>query len=420
MPRIDDTITFLHDKGVLGTAPSPWPSLDESEDAIPIDFQDLFGPRRRKSDPSTRRFDEDFPDDPIFDEDVLDPWEELSGHIEGSELEGFWASIGTGYSPSEAGTEGIDQSPGPRPPTQMDIAAWYQPIHFFGPEWGIYIKEDAIMRQKNLIARFLPPQYQSLPFHRIQKLYRACYRASFAIYLLHEQYHHKTECLGVRLHVIEGKSVYLPYFNKVYLPLKGTDDHLEEALANAYIFQRIKSTPYKAWLGKAVLKATLEFLRVTLPFHPPGYCQALRYEKKPAFDQGENLLQTQIHEGVQKPVQTSSEWDLAPNLIESFFPWKTTLYMVIPAGSPRARLWPHLQPAPSCSTKDLLRLCESRGWSLVKGGKGSHIKLKKEGAGRPIIIPGNRKRLAVGTLKSVITALGEKSVHSIHELVAST
>ncbi len=58
-------------------------------------------------------------------------------------------------------------------------------------------------------------------------------RTAFLLYYRHELFHHKTECLGLRLHVVEDKSSYIPYHELVYRATDGTDDQLEEALANA-------------------------------------------------------------------------------------------------------------------------------------------------------------------------------------------
>jgi predicted RNA binding protein YcfA (HicA-like mRNA interferase family) len=75
--------------------------------------------------------------------------------------------------------------------------------------------------------------------------------------------------------------------------------------------------------------------------------------------------------------------------------------------------------APSCSTKELIRLCEKHGWQQVPGGKGSHVKLKKPGAERPIIIPGNRKRLSPGSLNSTLKPLGIRNAQELPELLAA-
>ena len=240
MARIDELIKFLHDKEALGTVPSPWPEAGEDDLLLPIDYSLLFPRRqRRRSKADMSYLPTEFPrDDELFGEVFNDPWENQDSPIDEEDFGDFNRQIGEGYHPKPL-VEG-ETDYGQRDPSKMDIAAWYQPVHFHGNDWGIYIREDAIIRQRNHIAACLPNAFKGAPYRVKHRLYRACYRASFAIYLLHEQYHHKTECLGVRLHIIENRSSYLPYFSNVYLALKGTDDNLEEALANAYIFRRIE------------------------------------------------------------------------------------------------------------------------------------------------------------------------------------
>lgn len=95
-----------------------------------------------------------------------------------------------------------------------DVCAWYQPIHFFAYDWGIFIREDCLIRQASRIAAFLPPPQQPL-------MSRAEYatmllKASFAAFYFHEHFHHKVESFGIRLHVVTGVSKYLPYKKNVY------------------------------------------------------------------------------------------------------------------------------------------------------------------------------------------------------------
>ena len=90
------------------------------------------------------------------------------------------------------------------------------------------------MSQALRVARFIPK-----PARPSVGLARALVRASTYAYFLHEQYHHKVESLAIRLEVIERLPIYTRYDYKVYLPARGTDDQLEEALANASVYRRL-------------------------------------------------------------------------------------------------------------------------------------------------------------------------------------
>jgi predicted RNA binding protein YcfA (HicA-like mRNA interferase family) len=53
----------------------------------------------------------------------------------------------------------------------------------------------------------------------------------------------------------------------------------------------------------------------------------------------------------------------------------------------------------------LIKIFQSRGYSIVPGGKGSHVKLRNT-SGETMIIPGNRKDLSVGILNSALKSIG--------------
>ena len=135
-----------------------------------------------------------------------------------------------------------------------DICAWYQPIHFYGASAGIFIYEDCVKRYlKRLAIQYrhitqAPIQRQDLPRHE-----RTLTRAAIFIFFLHEQFHHSVESLGFRLHAVRQTSSYLPYKARVYRPLFGTDDCLEEALANANMWHRIGDQTYRKLLNKTYL-----------------------------------------------------------------------------------------------------------------------------------------------------------------------
>src|SRR5262249_22577883 len=155
------------------------------------------------------------------------------------------------------------------PQLEWDICGWYQPIHFFGYDWGIFIKEECVKRAALMIARFV----SRAVIHSAPPLawFKALYRAAVYVYYLHEQYHHKIECLGFRLHVVQQRSAFLPYYRHVYAATKGTDDHLEEALANADCYLRLSTDPYAFWITPHVVRATKAYLEWQFPQDPPGY-----------------------------------------------------------------------------------------------------------------------------------------------------
>jgi predicted RNA binding protein YcfA (HicA-like mRNA interferase family) len=293
-----------------------------------------------------------------------------------------------------------------------DICAWYQPMHFFGHDWGIFIRQDCLLRFALQIAwRVRTPA----PIRDPQTFGKAVIRAAFASFYLHEHFHHKVESMGLRLHVTRGASSYVPYNRNVYQKTYLTDDCLEEALANADAWHRLGTSPYKDNIGRTLVDITKDYLRYRFRhMEPPGYRKAADYLTKPSLEGGFNRLQGQIKEGTLTPAQPASDWKAAPQLLRSYFSLRSDIYTVVPRGARPivpSRVFPK-----TCSTRDMQRVCERRGYRPTSGGKGSHVKLK-DPEGHVITLPGNRKDLSPGVVSKVLKQLGDFSPNDLPSLV---
>ena len=399
---LEHAVEFLKREGALRIGESPWLSFDESDNELHlISWEQLF-PRR-----SGDRTEQDY-------------W---NPEIGGDFLSELQEAVG------RRPTEPLSDSGGSLR-VQFDTCAWYQPVHFFGYDWGIYIKEDCVTRLAVNVARFLDPG--SFPAQMVSQWVKPLLRGAIYCLFLHEQYHHKVECLGFRLHVVRQQSSYLPYKDAVYVPTFGTDDNLEEALANAHSWRRLGDEPYRRWLRapvvgaapvvggslESVVDAFRDYLQWSFPGDPPGYRRAVAYLNKPSFDSGENRLQGQVKEAVLGPTQSADDWESAPRLLQSFLPVTSNIWTIIRPGSrsifPLAR---GIASAPTCSTKDMIRLYEQQGYQVTPGGKGSHVKLAKPGA-PTMILPGNRRDLRPRTLRTALTVLGSYRLHDLPRLLA--
>lgn len=405
---ISKTVDFLEHEEALRLGESPWPTLEQEETAYVVSWDDLFPGKTYSDFPEEADENDQAPfwnRDPLLNPEMinnLDPWE-----VEVSE--DFLGELGGIISiPEHQRVKGLVLN--------MDICAWYQPVHFYGFDWGIYIRESCIQQMALHVAAFLPYWARgSVPTAVLQRIAKACIRAGFAIFYLHEAFHHKTECFGIRNHVVRQISVYLPYFKNVYSSLKGTDDLLEEALANADMWRRLGTKPYKQWLGPTVFKAARKFLSASFPMEPKGYRQAVKYLDAGAFNAGENLLQGQIHEASPTPFYSTARWDLAPRMLQSFLPITSDIYTVVRAG--QFPIFGSITSLPkTCSTGAMIKLAENRGWKRADGGKGSHVKLKKPNS-PVIILPGNRKELSLGVAKQILRILGGYALHELPDLL---
>lgn len=302
METIDQVVGFLEAAGALQPGKSPWPQYKESNGEWTrhrIDWPKLVG----SSQDSGEKWPH--PTEDIFD-DVARRLDDRKS----------WGDPSKGELIEMAGRRG------------WDTCAWYQPIHYFGRGWGIFIQEDCVYRACLDIARFLPHHAGTAATVASSLLL-----ASLMVYFLHEHYHHKVECLGIRLHVIDRRSSYLPYDALVYRPNVRSDEQLEEALANADAYLRLSTSPYGDRIGPDVRRATRDYLKKTFPYDPPGYSRADRYLDWDRFDDAENELKGRVHEHTLRPSQPSSDWAIATRLMQSMGIVTDNIWVVVRAGS---------------------------------------------------------------------------------------
>jgi len=230
-------------------------------------------------------------------------------------------------------------------PLVWETCAWYQPIHFFGPRWGIYIKEDCVCRAACRFARFVPRHDQHLFTRR--GWFDRLSLAALLTYYYHEHYHHRVESLGFRLHVVLGRSCYRPYMTNIYRVLKTNlgsyptgpyingwdpDEQIEEALANAnsYRHTHLRGS-LRAKVSKPGIRAWQRGLMWQFRHDPPGYRKAYRYLTPREFRGGENVLKERMVSAslAAGPV---SKWDFTPDMTKGFFERRTKFWGVIDRG----------------------------------------------------------------------------------------
>jgi hypothetical protein len=183
-------LDYLHKTDALELGASPWGTYEEDETVWPFDFERFAG--KQRSEHERLSLPESYIDDiarALNDE-----------HSPFDEPEGFSAKVG------ESGVT-----------VSWDVCAWYQPIHFFGSDWGIFMREECLIKLAVSIAR----NTDAKVFHaeksaaiagtvnRTSPVGAWAYtdaeiflRAAIVCLYLHEHYHHRIECLGIRLQVI--------------------------------------------------------------------------------------------------------------------------------------------------------------------------------------------------------------------------
>lgn len=293
--------------------------------------------------------------------------------------------------------------------------AWYSPIHYYGHDWGIYIRESCILDTAKQIALFLDPTSASaVPS---PTLIGQLLRAAFYSFYLHEQFHHKVESLGFRLLVATEADRYRTYMRDVYSSTYLTPDCLEESLANADAYLRLGESRYMYKLGEEVLQALRGYLEFSIPLQPPGYAEGVEYLEKPSFNQGQKVLQSQVLDGSSSPVTPPQHWGIATHMIRSLMNIDQRIFVVIPAGSTPMFPPTWAPPGGTVSTQELVSaLTRYYRYRNVPGGKGSHVKLKR--AGSPTLtLPGNRKTLSPGVVKQVLKVFGGLSLSELPDVL---
>ena len=398
-------LDYLNETDALELGASPWGTYEDDETSSSFDFDRFFGDRRDRG--------ERLELPPDFEDDIDRALSEELGPI-GEE----------GSFPDRTGNPGGSVS--------WDTCAWYQPLHFFGSDWGIFMREECLLKVAISIAqhtdlqafrseraaavsnRLLGNPFPSSWGYTDAEIFL---RAAVACLYLHEHYHHRVECLGIRLQVVTQKSLYAPYFKSVYKVAMGTDDLLEEALANACMYLRMSELTYRKLIPDSVREGLKRKLKASFPYDPPGYRMASNYLDQAKFNSGENVLQGYLRETSQTPAQPSWHWENAPRLTQSFLNIKSNIYTVVPIGQ-RPILSPNAMPL-SCSKEQLIRLCKKKGFEVLpKRGDGSHTVMSKAGTPGIVTIP-DRKDLSIGVIKNTLATIGGYKVRDLSKLLGS-
>jgi predicted RNA binding protein YcfA (HicA-like mRNA interferase family) len=368
VPDIAEIIGMLDRDGALHLAEDaqeygPWPERAEDEIAYSVDF-DALSPQTTTA--------QDMPRGLAVDTTVID--DVLSG---------------------DGGLRGRDNAVPP-----LDVLGWYQPIHFFANNWGILIREKALVD----LARDLAPRFEPFVDRRSQAEHVALLlRAAFVFVFLHEQYHHKIESLAIRMHVVKQRPVYPDFKKLVSKVVAGTDDDLQEAIANADAWWRLASRPYSQWFPADERRAIRDWTQDLFRHSPPGYRLALDYLSEQTFSGGENYLIAQVHEAQVKPARRfPSEFSNATHLTQSLFSLKQDVWTLVPAG--QQPILPVLPGVFPLKTDKLERYIQRNGWEVVPGGgKGSHTKYRRNG--QMIVIP-QGKEVSLTVQSSTARTLG--------------
>jgi hypothetical protein len=363
---------------------SPWPDIsDEGGDAFPVDWEDV---ERDLDNPR-----------------ALDRSDQTADR---------WARV------EEAIRARLRPDGGTPPPVIVDALAWYQPIHYFGLAWGVYIKEEAVLEFAASLLEAAPPERR---FDR--DMIGGAVRLALGILYLHEAFHHRIESFAIGLEIVDHAKRYCPYHDNVYKSLRaaGSSELIEEALATAESFRRRTEEPYARLVPGDLKYAAVPRLRAWIRALPPGYNRAEQFFAGGPFDDALHRLCSQVDEARHLPLRPHQEWRLAANLHRTLFNCKTVTWVVVPVGAHPIVPWFDNEAIAelSISTRSLIKaLRRCYGYEEHHGAK--HLKLVREG-GPVLILPANREALSPVVLTNTAHALGFSSARTMWaELRSST
>jgi len=290
------------------------------------------------------------------------------------------------------------------PPPIIDALAWYLPIHFYGEEAAIYMREDGLLDIAARMITLLPERRRGDP----DAAMGAC-RSAFTVLFLHEAFHHKIESFAIRGEVVEQRRLYVPYVRNVTMPLlqRGSDEVIEEAIACAEMITRLGEPKYKRGIGTDILDARIQHLRSWIPQLGPSYRRGLEFVPKERHDDGVRQLQSHVQEGTITPLRDPRHWRAAPQMDRGILNFETLTKVIVPIGTEPLIPWFSPPFRGTISSRAVLRVLTTHFdyAEQVKRGKGSHRRLTSPTLATQTV-PDNREALSVGVVKNIAANAG--------------
>jgi hypothetical protein len=168
----------------------------------------------------------------------------------------------------------------------LEAIAYYVSFHVRPHRWGIFL---SVERLEQLAAEVFDP----LPATDAEKLLIA-----YQMVIDHELFHYWTDIAATEAEFVTRLPVYLPYL-RLHPDLSSPLAQIEEALANARAWRRLRTKEAKAHAGAA------------MDLQPPGYRDWSNYRSPRAFLEGKRELGIGIDAsvGARPPLRGSPhEW----------------------------------------------------------------------------------------------------------------
>ena len=283
-------------------------------------------------------------------------------------------------------------------PPDIHVIAWYQPIHFYGENWGVYILKSGLQEiMESIASRCSKSERLSNPnFARDIKY------ASWIFIQLHEEFHHKVELFAIRSAAMSGVHKYRSYKRDVFSATRMSSplSCREEALCDAFAIRNISKKLYGK-VSKEVANAAKSTLKIHMKSAMGPYSKSLDFEGKIEFSQGVSDLVDQIVEGKIVPTKKNIEINLFPEQLKSLNSLSQNSYVVDDLSNINSLGKSILLALPK---RKLVKVVSKHGYHKSDEGDGSHEKWKKDGA--PFVILTNAREQSIKVIRSTGKTLG--------------
>jgi mRNA-degrading endonuclease RelE of RelBE toxin-antitoxin system len=168
----------------------------------------------------------------------------------------------------------------------VEALAWYRSFHWRPCErWGIYILDKGLyFVAERVFGAF--DRFRGGPYDTPDLLLE-----SLRLLFLHEFFHYITDIAASTLEIASGlrRAYYIEYVKNVYMRPGNSDEPLEEALANAFAFNRVPGWQFQR-PGWRFRRSVRQFMKN----QPGGYSAFDQYIRKSDFARGRRELGTCI------------------------------------------------------------------------------------------------------------------------------
>ncbi len=282
----------------------------------------------------------------------------------------------------------------PVPPP--DAMAFYLPFHFFHPRWwGIYLLAEAIEEFGDWISRRSSGQLSRAEGFVVARLFAYG----------HEAFHHGVEVFATRLELAHREPLYRTGFTRFFTRVIGSDECVEEALANAAALQKIGERAFKKPNDPAKRRVALRILHEYVRSCPPGYRLGSKLAGDKSFVRARNgFAEQNLREAVPTvPGRSAGIWSAFPHAFGGISRVTSRVNYLVPRASRIAQRSP--LALRYLRHRDVVRKLERLAGCRFVRQTGGH-EIWETPAGHRFPIPNHRTEIADGTLRAILKQAG--------------